>query len=65
MSIFGTLASFIGQLLGSILAALLPAIAEEYRKNKVTQVKGHYDDLDKILEDQFMDDVLRTSGPVR
>lgn len=65
MSLFGTLASFIGQLLGSLLAALIPAIGEELRKNKVTQVKGHYDDLDSILEDQFMDDVFRTSGPLR
>lgn len=65
MSLFGTLASFIGQLLGSLLAALLPAIGEELRKNKTTQVKGHYDDLDKVLEDQFEADVLRTSSPLR
>lgn len=61
MAILGTILSLIGQLLGNVLAACIPAIGEELRKNNTTQVKGHYDDLDKILEDDFTTDVLRTS----
>lgn len=60
----GALLAALGSLIGSILAALVPAIASEIRKNNVTRQKGN----DDVTQDMVSDDIwnsVNAYGDVR